>query len=93
MMREFGRPKINVCRWSLVACLSLSVSCGGSGLEFADWTIPMPEGMRVIEHAAVPIEERSEKIELIEDLVPGWRARSRHSTDTGRGQPSASRTT
>ena len=71
MMREFGRPKINVRRWSLVVCLSMSVSCGGPELDFADWTIPVAEGTRIIEYPAVAIEERSEKIESIEDLVLG----------------------
>ncbi|MBW2397617.1 MAG: hypothetical protein JRG95_25515, partial [Deltaproteobacteria bacterium] len=40
-------------------------------LEFADWTIPVPEGTPIIEYAAVPMEERTERIELVEELVIG----------------------
>ena len=44
---------------------------GHVALEFADWTIPVPEGTRIVEYAAVPIEERTERIELVRDLVIG----------------------
>ncbi len=44
-------------------------ACTPEPLQFADWTIPVPEGTPVIEYAAVPMEERTEKIELVKDLV------------------------
>ncbi len=40
-------------------------------LEFAEWTIPVPEGTRIVEHAHVPDEERSARIELVEEIVLG----------------------
>jgi hypothetical protein len=51
-------------------CLTLA-ACDGEPLEFAEWTIPVPEGTPIIEYAAVPMEERTERIELVEDLVIG----------------------
>ena len=45
------------------------ISCAPEPLEFADWTISVPEGTRIIEYAHVPLEERIERIELVEDLV------------------------
>ena len=48
-----------------------AVGCGSEPLEFAAWTIPVPEGTRIIEYASVPTEERTERIELIRDLVIG----------------------
>ncbi len=56
---------------SALASLFLSLSACSEPLEFADWTIPVPEGTRIIEYAAVPIEERTEQIEVIKDLVIG----------------------
>ena len=47
------------------------LSCSPEPLHFADWTIPVPEGTPIIEYAAVPMEERTERIELVEDLVIG----------------------
>jgi outer membrane protein assembly factor BamB len=38
-------------------------------LEFADWTIPVPEGTRIVEYAHVADEERTETFELERDLV------------------------
>jgi len=43
-------------------------------LVFADWTIPVPEGTRVVEYADVSDEERAgHVIELVEDLAIGPR--------------------
>ena len=57
----------------LFSSLSLVTACSPEPLDFADWTIPVPEGTRVIEYAHVPLEERTERIELVEDLVIGER--------------------
>ncbi len=57
-------------RCVLVLCL-LPLACTPEPLEFADWTIPVPEGTPIIEYEAVPMEERTERIELVEDLVIG----------------------
>jgi hypothetical protein len=46
-----------------------AVSCGPEPLEFADWTIPVEEGTRVVEYRAVPAGQRSEVIEFERDLV------------------------
>ena len=41
-------------------------------LEFPDWTVPVPEGARIIELAPVPLEQRAGNvIEVEEDLVIG----------------------
>ncbi|MCH8992842.1 MAG: 6-bladed beta-propeller [Acidobacteria bacterium] len=53
----------------ILLALLVAVACS-EPLEFADWTIPVPEGTRIIEYAAVPIEDREgSHIELVEDLV------------------------
>jgi hypothetical protein len=46
-------------------------ACSSEPLEFPDWTIPVPEGTPIIGYAAIPMEERTERIELVEDLVIG----------------------
>lgn len=58
-------------RAALVGLACFAVAACSPPLEFADWTIPVPEGARIIEYAAVPMEERTERIELAEDLVLG----------------------
>ncbi len=40
-------------------------------LEFDDWAVPLPEGTRILEYAHVPRNQRTERIELVEDLVIG----------------------
>ena len=60
-------------RISAACLLLLSAACTSEPLEFADWTIPVPEGTPVIEYAAVAMEDRTERIELVEDLVIGER--------------------
>ncbi len=55
----------------IVLVALLSAACTPAPLDFADWTIPVPEGTPIIEYAAVPMEERTERIELVEDLVIG----------------------
>ena len=58
---------------AIVVLLTLFAAAACSEpLEFADWTIPVPEGTRVIEYAPVGMEERGpEAIRLVEDLVIG----------------------
>ena len=56
---------------TVLAIALVSLACTPEPLEFADWTIPVPEGTRVIEYAGVSPEERTERIELVEDLVIG----------------------
>ena len=57
----------------LLTSAALFSGCTPAPLEFPDWTIPVPEGTPIIEYAAVPVEERTERIELVEDLVIGQR--------------------
>ena len=41
-------------------------------VELADWTLPVPEGTRLIEHEVLPLEERSDPaVRFEEDLVLG----------------------
>ncbi len=63
---------MNLRSIAVLLTLPVAVACA-EPLEFADWTIPVPEGTRIIEYVAVPIEERTERIELVEDLVIGER--------------------
>jgi len=61
-------------RTSVVGLVLFAVAmaaCAPEPLEFADWTIPVPEGTPIIEYAAVPMEDRTERIELVRDLVIG----------------------
>jgi hypothetical protein len=59
---------------ALVGLILMTVIVGCSEpLVFADWTIPVPEGTRIVEYADVPLEERDGRIELGEDLVIGPR--------------------
>jgi hypothetical protein len=57
------------CRALVVAC----VVAGGCAepLQFAEWTIPVPEETRVIEYIAVPMQERVDRIDVVEDLAFG----------------------
>ena len=55
------------------AFLAMFLSACAEPLEFADWTIPVPEGARVIEYDDPAIEDRGGRIELVEDLVVGAR--------------------
>lgn len=54
-----------------VACLVSALSACSEPLEFADWTIPVPEGTRIVEYADIPTQERTERIELVEEIVLG----------------------
>lgn len=53
---------------TLLATFCLA-SCASPPLEFADWTIPVPEGSPIVEYPAVSMEKRSELLELERDLV------------------------
>jgi hypothetical protein len=56
------------------AFLALVLSaCTSEPLEFADWTIPVPEGARIIEYDDPAVEDRGGRVELVEDLVVGAR--------------------
>ncbi len=57
-----------------LALLVMALNACSDPLEFADWTFPVPEGTRIIEYAAVPIEERVERITFVEDLRLGTNA-------------------
>ena len=52
-------------RAATLAFLAIVLTACSEPLEFADWTIPVPEGTRIIEYAAAPLEERVERIELV----------------------------
>jgi hypothetical protein len=59
---------------SIVFSLAILMNAACSEpLEFADWSVPVAEGTRIIEYPVVPFEERAERIELVEDLVIGQR--------------------
>lgn len=55
-----------------VMLLALAACTSEPELEFADWRIPVPEGVTVQEHAPVPLEARDPSaIQLVDDLVIG----------------------
>lgn len=58
---------------ALIAVGVVVISCA-EPLEFADWTVPVPAGTRVVEFAGVPDEERAGRIELVEDVGVGGNA-------------------
>jgi len=60
-------------RAATFALAAMALSACAEPLEFADWTIEVPEGTRIIEYEHVPFEERTERIELVEDLRIGER--------------------
>ena len=61
------RPVRRLC---LGVMLAAAAACADR-VEFADWTIPVPDGTRIVEHTYVPLEERTEVIDLAEELVIG----------------------
>ena len=56
---------------TIVLFLTIALSACAEPLEFADWTVSVPEGTRTVEYAHVPLEDRTEHIALVEDLVIG----------------------
>ena len=54
-----------------MALLAVAASACSDGLEFADWTIPVPPETPVIEYPAVPLEERGGRITFVEELRLG----------------------
>ena len=58
---------------SIVLLTLFAAAACSEPLEFADWTIPVPEGTRIIEYDDALIEGRDGRIELVEDLVVGAR--------------------
>jgi outer membrane protein assembly factor BamB len=54
----------------VLALLAITATAFPEPLQFADWTIPVAEGTRIVEYPAPSIAEREGKrIELAEDLV------------------------
>jgi len=48
----------------------VAIACSAP-LEFDDWAVPVPEGTRIVEYAHVPNDERTGRLEIVEDLVIG----------------------
>lgn len=53
----------------VVLVLGPAAACTGDELVFPEWTIDVPEGIPVHGYAGVPRAERTDRIELVEDLV------------------------
>jgi hypothetical protein len=67
-------PWILAARAFAACVLAMSAAGCADPLVFADWTIPVPEGTRIVEYPGVTDEERAgEVIELVEDLAIGPR--------------------
>lgn len=58
-------------RLCIVVLLAVALAGCSDQLEFADWTMPVPEGVRVVEYPFTTAEDRTESIALVEDLVLG----------------------
>ena len=59
---------------SVLALAAWAFACSDP-LEFADWTIPVPEGTRIVEYAdATDRDREGSRIEVVEDLVIAPRA-------------------
>jgi hypothetical protein len=50
---------------------TITVAACSPPLEFPAWVIPLAESAPVIDYAGVPLEERTEQIELVADLTLG----------------------
>ncbi len=59
------RPAIAVVVLAIVP-----IACA-EPLEFADWTMPVAAGTRIIEYDGVPVADRTERIAPVRDLVIG----------------------
>ena len=57
-------------RLALCGLLAAGAGCA-QAQDFADWTIPVGETVPVFEYAYVPAEDRTETIELVEELAIG----------------------
>jgi len=69
----WSRSEMRASAIVVAVLANLLTACAPEPIEFPDWTIPVPEGTPILEYAAVPMEERTERIELAEDLVIGQR--------------------
>jgi hypothetical protein len=49
----------------------LSSACSGGTADLGPWGLPLPDGTPIIQHEAVPVDGRGDRIELVEDLVIG----------------------
>ena len=54
-----------------LAFMAMLLSACSEPLEFADWTMPVPEGTRILEYAGIPVEQREHNIEVVETLRVG----------------------
>lgn len=71
-VRRTKAPLLRITSAVLLPLVGAVTACS-EPLEFADWTVPVPEGARVIEYADVPLSDRDTRVELVEDLVIGPR--------------------
>ena len=55
----------------VLAFLAMILSACSEPLEFADWTIPVAAETQIVEYPAVSVEDRTDRVELVEDLVIG----------------------
>ena len=70
-MTPVGAPWLRRLLWSAVfAVAMLAHGACSEPLVFPDWTIPVPEGTRIVEYAGVTDEDREGNcVEVLEDLV------------------------
>jgi len=63
-----------LCRVPVVVLAAALCACCSEPLVFADWTVPVPEGTRIVEYAdATQSDRQGNRIELVEDLAIGAR--------------------
>jgi hypothetical protein len=68
MLHSFRRCLRARVALTVIALVALS-SCAGEQLVFPDWTIDVPAGIPVHGYAGVARAERTDRVELVEDLV------------------------
>jgi len=66
----FGSGSRTALRATLLIIAVAATACS-EPLEFPDWTFPVAEGTRVVEYDGVPLDERDQWIDLVEELTIG----------------------
>lgn len=66
-----GRSIVAASVIRIAVLLVVALAGCSDPLEFADWAMPVPEGVRVVEHPFTAAADRTQSIALVEELVLG----------------------
>ena len=67
--RSYAAHMVGSTSRGLFVTIALALVACSPPLDLPDWTIEVPEGLPVHEYPGVPRAERTQRIELVEDLV------------------------